>query len=124
MGRGSGASGARGGGGGGGERRSLTSSEIQAAEKAIDKGSFQKVGNGSWEFTTDPKTGIGAQILDETGSSKDPMSGFGGKVYGVTTWGQAPGDIRTTIISGSLNAAKAAAKEEMKGWLPSVRVKG
>lgn len=123
MGKGSGASGARGGGAAGGGRRSLTASEVQAAEKAIDKGSFQKVGNGNWEFNTDSSLGIGAQILDETGSSRDPMYGRGGKVYGVTTWGQAPGDVRTTIISGSLNDAKAAAREEMKGWLPSVTVR-
>ena len=89
----------------------------------IDKTAFSKVGNGHWEFPTDSSTRIGASILDETGSSRDPMYGRGGKVYGVTTWGGEPGDVRTSYINGSLNDAKVAAREEMKSWLPSVKVR-
>lgn len=111
------------GGKGGSADGRLSSSQIAASEKMIDKTAFQKVGNGHWEFPTDNATGIGASILDETGSSRDPMHGMGGKVYGVTTWGREPGDVKTSYINGSLNEAKTAAKEEMKGWLPSVRVK-
>lgn len=112
MGRGSGASGARGGGGGG--SRSLTSSEISSKSKEIDSAGFNKVGKNSWEMPTDPQTGIGASINRETAGSITQ--------YAVQTWSRD--DISITRTFSSLNAAKTAAKEEMKGWLPSVRVKG
>jgi len=125
MGRGS----SKVGGGGGGAnissqaipagKRSLSNSEIVAAQKQIDKTAFNKVGNGVWDFSG-PYT-IGAQILDETDSS---AGGYGRMTtYSVKTWGQAVGDVSPTRYFGSLNAAKVAAKEEMKGWVPSVTVK-
>ena len=100
-------------------RRQLTIAEIKDAQKKIDKGVFIKNGNGVWDFAG-PYT-IGAQILDETDSA---AGGFGmQKTYSMKTWGQAVGDMGTTTFYSTLNAAKSAAREEMKGWVPSVTVK-
>lgn len=95
----------------------FTADEVRAIKRDIDKRAFEKVSDGVWEFNTEGRIGIGAQILDETGSSRDPMYGRGGKVYGVTTWGPDPGQISPQRLFSSLNAAKTAAREEMKGWL-------
>lgn len=104
----------------GGRLSNLSPAEIASVRRTISKGSFEKVGNGQWEFNTDSRIGIGAQILDETGSTRDPMHGYGGKVYGVTTWGPGPDQVSPQRLFGSLNAAKTAAREEMKGWLEGI----
>lgn len=102
---------------GGGERAGLSVEEIRKAEKEIDRKGFENRGFGHWEFSG-PYT-IGASILDESGTS---AGGYGRmKAYSVQTWGQAVEDISPKRIYGSLSAAKTAAKEEMKGWLPSIK---
>lgn len=113
MGKGGGASGARGGGGGGGGRP-LSAQEITQERSKIDSQGFSKKGPNDWEFVTDPKTGIGASITKETAGSITQ--------YAVQTWSR--NDISITRTFNTLNKAKTAAKEEMKGWLPSVKVKG
>ena len=45
--------------------------------------SFKEVGNGHWELDTGAGGGV---ILDETGGSKDPSMGFGGKVFSARAW--------------------------------------
>lgn len=104
------------------QTRNFNSNEIKLLEKQIDKKGFQNVGNGVWELVGPEKaSSIGAQILDETDSA---AGGYGMmKAYSVTTWGQAPGDMSPRRVFGSLNAAKTAAKEEMKEWLKSYKVK-
>lgn len=94
--------------------RSLSSTEISNAEKEINKKGFTALGGGNWEFTG-PYT-IGAQILDESGSSR---VGFATKAYSIRTWRGT--DISPTRYFGTLNAAKTAAKEEMKEWLKSTK---
>ena len=100
-------------------RRTLQGLELTSAEATVNKTAFQKVGNGNWELTGPYETG--AQILDETGSTRALREGFmpNQKVYSVQTWGQNPGDVRTSYHT-RLNDAKAAAKEEVKEWLKSV----
>ena len=51
---------------------------------AINKAQYKDMGNGHWELDV-PGYG-GVSILDETGSSKDPYYGRGGKVYGILVY--------------------------------------
>lgn len=106
----------------GGERRNLSDAEIRQFSRAIDRKGFESVGNGHWELIAPGKVSeIGASILDETDSR---AGGYGRmKAYSVQTWGQGVDAIGTTRIFGSLNAAKTAAKEEMKEWLKSYKIK-
>ncbi len=94
----------------------LSAEDIRREERNIDKKGFTAQGNGVWEFTG-PYT-IGAQILDETDSSAGGYGRF--KQYSVQTWGQHVEDISPRRYYDTLNAAKTAAKEEMKEWLKSV----
>ena len=51
---------------------------------AINRAKFTEEGNGQWVLDV-PGQG-GGQILDETGGSRDPMYGRGGKLYSARTW--------------------------------------
>lgn len=80
----------------------------------LDRAAFVDQGNGQW--TLDTGFG-GGQILDETGTFRDPAMGFGGKVYSATAWDSdykilIDGDAYTT-----LNAAKQAIKDAIKDTL-------
>lgn len=96
-------------GGGAGKAPSL--------EKMIEKTPFQgNSSDGMWEAVLSNDAG-GATIMDETGSSRDPMGGgrtyTGGKYYEYTVWDKDG----KTLAKGSaetLNDAKRSAKEEMK----------
>lgn len=80
----------------------------------LDKIGFTDQGGGQW--TLDTGMG-GGQILDETGTSRDPAMGFGGKVYSATAWDSN----YTVLMDGdaftSLNAAKQAIKDAIKDTL-------
>ena len=94
----------------GAQTTSLSKNDIA---KAIAQAKFTNEGNGNWQVDI-PGVG-GAIILDETGGSKDPMYGMGGKVYSIRTWDQdyTVGDEQ--IFQGSINQAKTAAKKRLKG---------
>lgn len=76
-----------------------------------------------WELTAPKEVSeIGAQILDGSDTS---AGGYGRmKAYSMRSWGQGPGHIGSTRMFSTLNAAKTAAKEEMKEWLKSYKVRG
>lgn len=80
---------------------------------AISRATFQANGNGTWSVDID---GVGGgQILDETGGSRDPMMGRGGKVYSITAWDADYGQIGPVqIVTGSLNQAKRELKDTLR----------
>ena len=58
----------------------------------------------------------GAQILYETGGSRDPYSGMGGKVYGVTVWdGNYTVHSGEHFIQGNIGQAQTLARNLLKG---------
>ena len=80
----------------------------------LDKASFTNEGGGQW--TLDTEMG-GGQILDETGSSRDPSMGFGGSVYSALAWDSNYDVILDKQLYYSLNAAKQAIKDAIKNTL-------
>lgn len=74
----------------------------------IDRTGFQSMGGGQWTMDI-PGVG-GAQILDESDDYK-----YGGKAYSVHAWDGNYNEIGGTDIYGTLNAAKQAAKDKIKG---------
>lgn len=93
------------GGGGGGS---------SALANRLDRTPFVDEGGGQW--TLDTGMG-GAQILDETGGTRDPFMGFGGKVYSVHSWDSDYNTLLDGDIFNSLNEAKRAAKQSIKDTL-------
>lgn len=79
----------------------------------IKKKAFTNNGNGTWSIDID---GVGGgQILDETGGSRDPMMGRGGKVYSITAWDADYSQIGPVqIVTGSLNQAKRELKDTLR----------
>ena len=51
---------------------------------AISRATFTNEGNGEWSLNVDGQGG--GQILDETGSRRDPTAGRGGKLYSARSW--------------------------------------
>ena len=90
-----------------------------AMRKAISQAKYEDAGNGQWTFDIDGVGGV--QILDETGSSRDPYHGMGGKVYGVTLWTYDRQGTATAynpiIMQGSIGQAKTAGKQNLKKLL-------
>lgn len=82
----------------------------QNVVRKIEKTGFKASGNGEWGFEI-PEIG-GAQIIDESGSTRDKMYGFGGKCYGIYAWDGNDRLIneKETIVYGTLNDAKSAAR--------------
>lgn len=105
------------GGGGSTNAGNMTAAQIRGA---INRASFSDEGGGNWQLDI-PGVG-GGQILDETGSSRDPMYGRGGKVYSINTWDDGYNTIPngSQLINGSLNDAKRALKDTLKGYLGAV----
>lgn len=89
---------------GGGDRKNKLMREV-------DKTGFVSEGRGHW--TLDTGAG-GASILDETGGSRDPMHGMGGKVYSVSAWDAGFNRVMDGQLFDGLNAAKQAAKQAIK----------
>ena len=82
------------------------------AVSAINRTPFTNNGGGNWELDI-PGVG-GGSILDETGGSRDPMHGFGGKVYGVTAWDKDYKQVGIIeYIATSINGAKRALKDKL-----------
>lgn len=80
---------------------------------AISRASFTNEGNGQW--TLDVPDQGGGQILDETGSSRDPNAGRGGKLYSARSW-NADNDFledRAQYFT-SLNDAKSYVKSQLQ----------
>lgn len=67
---------------------------------------FQSVGNGNWQGHT-PGVG-GGQVLDETGSSRDPNNGRSGRLYSARAWDSNYNSVGSTTYHSSLNEAKRA----------------
>lgn len=80
-------------------------------ERAIDSASISSEGNGNWGMDI-PGVG-GGQILDETGGTRDPMYGRGGKVYSIRAWDSDYNMIHQTTIGGSLNDAKRELRDAL-----------
>ena len=77
--------------------------------RTIDRAPIEKLGNVECHMDFD---GVGGgQILDETGGSRDPAYGRGGKVYSVRAWDADYNEISSTTIGGSLNDAKRELRE-------------
>ena len=83
----------------------------QLVERAIDRAKITSEGNGNWQMDIEGVSG--GQILDETGGSRDPMYGRGGKVYSVRAWDADYNMVHETTISGSLNDAKRELREAL-----------
>lgn len=66
------------------ESAARVNARIDPGIRAINRAKFESDGNGQW--TLDVEGHGGGQILDETGSSRDPMYGRGGKLYSARTW--------------------------------------
>ena len=95
------------GGGGGGSSRSL-----EQIDRQINRTPFSNEGGGNYELDI---AGIGGgQVLDETGSSRDPMNGRGGKVYSVRTWDADYNMFGSVEYVSTLNDAKATVKERLR----------
>lgn len=99
----------------------LTSAQISSYSKQIDKQGFQKVAD-HWELTPY------AQGIQTMGATITRV----GNRYEVETWGTT--DVQVEALNNglqvpmvsthpTLSAAKTAAKEELKGYLPSVRIR-
>lgn len=87
----------------------LLANEYARRDKRVDRTPFTNDGLGQWQIDI-PGVG-GASILDE---SEGMAGGFGqARAYSVRTWdaNYNMGDMR---LFGSLNAAKQAAKDEIK----------
>lgn len=95
----SGGGGARGGGGG------------VNIDRAIERTPFTNEGGGNWQLDI-PGVG-GGQILDETGGSRDPMNGRGGKVYSARAWDSGYSMIENTQYLSSLNDAKRVIRDTL-----------
>lgn len=81
--------------------------------KAIKKIKYTDNGNGTWSFDIEGVGGV--QVLDETGGSRDPNLGRGGKYYGVNVWDKNyTSSGPTQYISGSIYQAKQLGKELLK----------
>ena len=79
--------------------------------RAIERAKITSEGNGNWQMDID---GVGGgQILDETGGSRDPMYGRGGKVYSIRVWDADYNMIHETTIGGSLTEAKREMREAL-----------
>ena len=79
--------------------------------RTIDRTAIASEGNGNWQMDI---AGVGGgQILDETGGSRDPMYGRGGKVYSIRAWDADYNMIHETTIGGSLNDAKRELREAL-----------
>lgn len=98
---------ARGGGSSGTASTRSIASQIAQAK-------FTDEGGGQWTLEIN---GVGgAQVLDETGGSRDPMLGRGGKVYSVTVWdGNFTVQGPAQIVQGNLGQARTLAKKILKG---------
>lgn len=80
----------------------------------IAQAKFTDEGGGQW--TLDINGVGGAQILDETGGSRDPNNGMGGKVYSVTVWdGNFTVHGPAQIVQGNIGQARTLAKKILKG---------
>lgn len=106
-GRGSGGAGGGGARGGSGSSRSL-----EQIDRQISRTPFSNEGGGSYEL--DIKGIGGGQVLDETGSSRDPMNGRGGKIYSVRTWDSNYNMLGSVDYVSTLNEAKATVKEKLR----------
>ena len=80
-------------------------------ERAIDRARIENQGGGAWE--TDIEGVGGGQILDETGGTRDPMYGRGGKVYSIRVWDADYSVFHEVTINGSLNDAKRELREAL-----------
>ena len=89
-------------------------SSSSALARRLDRAGFTDQGNGQW--TLDTGMG-GGSILDETGSSRDPLYGRGGKLYSAEAWDSDYNRIGDTEMYTSLNAAKQAVKDKIKSTL-------
>lgn len=77
--------------------------------RAIDRTAFENRGGGEWEIDID---GVGGgQILDETGSTRDPYYGRGGRVYSVRIWDADYSQQGEEMVNGSLSEAKRRLRE-------------
>lgn len=106
--------------------RRLSTEQIQSFSRNIDRQGFEKIGNGVWEMVPRDQeiNSAGARIY------KGQSLSTGEPEYELETWGTTNIQVdrmnngqETTMTSyhRSLAAAKTAAKEELKGYLPSVR---
>lgn len=115
-------------GSGAGSATSGGSSNVMSRDvidRKIDRAGFQSVGNGAWEMEI-PGVG-GAQVLDETGSSRALRAGFmpNEKAYSYNAWRytddggaqQLRGLMPNLDILQTLNDAKHAAKDLMRNHL-------
>lgn len=96
-----------------GATSAATASKASIASQ-IAKAKFTDEGGGQW--TLDINGVGGAQVLDETGGSRDPYHGMGGKVYSVTVWDKnfaVNGPAQ--IIQGNIGQARTLAKKILKG---------
>lgn len=86
---------------------------INSGIRAISRATFKAEGNGQW--TLDVPGQGGGQILDETGSSRDPAIGYGGKLYSARAWDE---NYQMTEANEryfySLNEAKSYVKEQLQ----------
>lgn len=80
----------------------------------LDRTPFKDEGGGQW--TLDTGMG-GGTVLDETGTSRDPGMGFGGKVYSAMAWDSNYDPIGETQFFSTLAAAKSSIKERIKSTL-------
>lgn len=106
--------------------RSLSTEQIQSMSRNIDRQGFEKIGNGVWEMVPRDQeiSSAGARI------TKGQSISTGEPEYELETWGttniqaeRMNNGQETTMTSyhRTLAAAKTAAKEELKGYLSSVR---
>lgn len=100
--------------GGRGSGSSMSGGSSNALARRLDRAGFVNEGGGQW--TLDTGMG-GGSILDETGTSRDPSMGFGGKVYSAQAWDSNYNIIGDTEMYSSLNAAKEAIKRKIKSTL-------
>lgn len=100
--------------GGRGSGSGMSGGSFSALARRLDRTPFVNQGGGQW--TLDTGMG-GGSILDETGSSRDPGLGFGGKVYSAQAWDSDYNVIGDTEMYSSLNAAKEAVKRKIKSTL-------
>ena len=100
--------------------RNLSADQQQSFSRNIDRQAFEKINRGQWELIPRDQeiNTAGARITKN------------GNAYDVETWGTT--SIQTERMNNgqdtamrsrhrTLAAAKTAAKEELKGYLPSVR---
>ena len=95
------------------ESSARVSAGISSGIKAINRAAFKNEGNGEWSLEVEGYGG--GQILDETGGSRDPARGYGGKIYSARAWDenyQRTEDRERYFFS--LNEAKSYIKQQLQ----------